>query len=168
MTPSAKAAYADWVRRSLEGTIQVVPHHRRPNGIQLKCPSCGSTDDFVLYIYRRSYEGIAKVDSNSEDAIYLKCFNPQFHPMGRGDYSQMNALRDYLRDGDTCIPIEKYSPSSPPWGSLGCLTFLVCFAFIGAGLYLVFGRGQTWLGIALVWIGGILSFLGKRFIRRSV
>lgn len=118
----ARIQFEQWKRR-FSGRRVIVPYQPSHSGEVLKCPACGSTEDFVLYVERSVGAPIPKVNKqrDSDRAVYLKCFAPPPHLMGSDNYTDMRVLAKYLRDGDRLIPVEDYKPLSIGGSKAGAL-----------------------------------------------
>jgi hypothetical protein len=156
MTPQARRQFGQWKKEFSGRSIRrlIVPHHPTPTGKILKCPACGSTQDFVLYIESHVDTPIQRIKKEDylDRTVYLRCFAPRLHLFGRSNYS--DGISEYLKDGDSLVPLEDYNPPGVGWptciGVLLGVMFLILF-FISI-YYFVTKQGQT--GIALL----IMSF----------
>ena len=144
MDPNAFRGFKQWEQR-YAGQILIIPHHSSPSGKILKCPDCGSAEDFVLYTYK---------GQENSDKIRMRCFNPSPHLIGREDYSDKETLAEFLREGEQYIPFEDYLASSGlPVPQKG-LEFVCLFSLVmcGCGLstYYILIAKQLWIGVGLI------------------
>ena len=168
MNTDARFAFHAWGQERA-GRLLVVPHHPASDGRELKCPTCGSTQDLVLCIDKSPDTETATVGTRSDVKVHGRCFNTasphEVFPTNR----RMCDLADYLHEGEECVPVENYGPPvrNPLAGNVGGFALVAFLVLFAVGIYYLFWGDRMWLGFGLLLLGGLCKGFGHVLVRKG-